>query len=192
MKTTSTHWVRLLATTALMLGVSAAAHAQDKATQLHNRATAAMCANCHGTDGRTIEGSAIPSLVGMPKDYMVLQLKAFKDGTRPATVMHQITKGLDLMFDLAAETFRVMSAPMRLKIINCLCTEEKNVGQLLEEIDTTQPNMSQHLNTLFKAKILGRRREGVQIYYRIINERVVTLCRAVCTQIAIDSDIEHA
>jgi ArsR family transcriptional regulator len=98
---------------------------------------------------------------------------------------------LDVMFDLAAETFRVMSAPMRLKIINCLCNEEKNVGQLLEEIDTTQPNMSQHLNTLFKAKILGRRRDGVQIYYRIINDRVVTLCRAVCTQIAIDSDIPH-
>ena len=93
---------------------------------------------------------------------------------------------MDAMFELAAETFRVMSAPMRLKIINCLCEEEKNVGQLLEEIDTTQPNMSQHLNTLFKAKILGRRRDGVQIYYRIINERVVTLCRAVCTQIAID------
>ena len=99
---------------------------------------------------------------------------------------------LDLMFDLAAETFRVMSAPMRLKIINCLCNEEKNVGQLLEEIDTTQPNMSQHLNTLYKAKILGRRREGVQIYYRIINDRVVSLCRAVCTQIAIDSDLPHA
>jgi DNA-binding transcriptional ArsR family regulator len=98
---------------------------------------------------------------------------------------------MDLMFDLAAETFRVMSAPMRLKIINCLCNEEKNVGQLLDEINTTQPNMSQHLNTLHKAKILGRRREGVQIYYRIINERVVTLCRAVCTQIAIDSDIAH-
>jgi cytochrome c553 len=91
MKTTS---LRLLAATALMLGVSAAAQAQDKATELHNRATAAMCANCHGTDGRTVEGSAIPSMVGMPKDYMVLQLKAFKDGTRPATVMHQITKGL--------------------------------------------------------------------------------------------------
>jgi len=98
---------------------------------------------------------------------------------------------MDAMFELAAETFRVMSAPMRLKIINSLCDEEKNVGQLLEEIETTQPNMSQHLNTLFKAKILGRRREGVQIYYHIINERVVTLCRALCTQIAIDSDIAH-
>jgi ArsR family transcriptional regulator len=100
-------------------------------------------------------------------------------------------ENLDLMFSLAAEIFRVMSAPMRLKIINSLCDEEKNVGQLLAEIDTTQPNMSQHLNTLFKAKILGRRREGVQIYYRIINDRVVTLCRAVCAQIAIDSDIAH-
>lgn len=98
---------------------------------------------------------------------------------------------VDKMLSLAAETFRVMSAPMRLKIINCLCQEEKNVGQLLDEIKTTQPNMSQHLNTLYKAKILGKRRDGVQIYYRIINDRVVTLCRAVCTQIAIDSDLPH-
>ena len=109
----------------------------------------------------------------------------------PAALKPTQDKNFDAMFEMAAETFRVMSAPMRLKIINCLCNGEKNVGQLLEEIDTTQPNMSQHLNTLFKAKILGRRRDGVQIYYRIVNERVVTLCRAVCTQIAIDSDLPH-
>ena len=93
----------------------------------------------------------------------------------------------DEVFELAAEVFRVMSAPMRLKIISALCNGEKNVGQLLEEIHTTQPNMSQHLNTLYKAGVLGKRRDGVQIYYRIVNERVVTLCRAVCTQIAIES-----
>ncbi len=92
----------------------------------------------------------------------------------------------DQVFELAAELFRVMSAPMRLKIISSLCNGEKNVGQLLQEIDTTQPNMSQHLHTLYQAGVLGRRREGVQIYYRIVNDRVVTLCRAVCTQIAID------
>lgn len=104
-----------------------------------------------------------------------------------------IVKGdaADQLFDLAAEMFRVMSAPMRLKIINCLCDSEKNVGQLLDEINTTQPNMSQHLNTLFKAKILGRRREGVQIYYRVVNERLVSLCRAMCAQIAIDSKLPH-
>jgi len=93
----------------------------------------------------------------------------------------------DQVFELAGEVFRVMSAPMRLKIISALCNGEKNVGELLGEIPTTQPNMSQHLNTLYKAGVLGRRRDGVQIYYRIINERVVTLCRAVCTQIAIET-----
>ena len=93
----------------------------------------------------------------------------------------------DEVFELAAEVFRIMSAPMRLKIISALCNGEKNVGELLAEIPTTQPNMSQHLNTLYKAGVLGRRREGVQIYYRIVNQRVVTLCRAVCTQIAIET-----
>ncbi len=85
---------------------------------------------------------------------------------------------------MAAEIFRVMSAPMRLKIISCLCNGEKCVSELLAQIDTTQPNMSQHLNTLYQAGVLGKRRDGVQIFYRIINDRVVTLCRAVCTQIA--------
>ena len=94
----------------------------------------------------------------------------------------------DEVFELAAEVFRVMSAPMRLKIISSLCNGEKNVTQLLEEIATTQPNMSQHLNTLYHAGVIGKRRDGVQIFYRIINDRVVTLCRAVCTQIAIETD----
>lgn len=93
----------------------------------------------------------------------------------------------DQVFESAAEIFRVMSAPMRLKIISSLCHGEKNVGELLGEINTTQPNMSQHLNTLYKAGVLGKRRDGVQIFYRIVNDRVVSLCRAVCTQIAIES-----
>ena len=81
-----------------------------------------------------------------------------------------------------------MSAPMRLKIISSLCHAEKNVTELLSEIDTTQPNMSQHLSTLYQAGVLGKRREGVQIFYRIVDERVANLCRTVCTQIAIETE----
>ncbi|HBH37164.1 MAG TPA: cytochrome C [Curvibacter sp.] len=79
----------------LLLGSLAAAPvlAQD-AARLHQRALAATCANCHGTDGRTAPGSAVPSLAGMPKEYMIQQMKAFQNGTRPATVMHQLAKGL--------------------------------------------------------------------------------------------------
>jgi ArsR family transcriptional regulator len=81
---------------------------------------------------------------------------------------------------------------MRLKIISCLCQGEQNVSYLLSRIDTTQPNMSQHLTTLFQAGILGKRREGVQIFYRIVDDRVAALCRAVCAQIATDGKYETA
>ena len=107
---------------------------------------------------------------------------------RSAAAEQSASVETDEVFEMAAEVFRVMSSPMRLKIISSLCNGEKNVSELLAEIDTTQPNMSQHLNTLYQAGVIGRRRDGVQIFYRIINDRVVTLCRAVCTQIAIESD----
>lgn len=90
----------------------------------------------------------------------------------------------DSVFESAAELFRAMAAPMRLKIISALCDGEKNVTELLATISTTQPNMSQHLNTLYQAGVLGRRREGVSIYYFIANEKVVQMYRSICTQIA--------
>jgi len=94
----------------------------------------------------------------------------------------------DVVFDSAAELFRLLSTPIRLKIISALCGQEKNVSQLLSEIDTTQPNMSQHLATLYRAGVLARRRDATQIYYRIGSQRAATLCRAVCMQIAVEFD----
>lgn len=78
----------------LLTGLASTAALAQDAAALHARALAATCANCHGTDGRTVEGSAVPPLAGMPKDYMVKQMAAFKNGSRPATVMHQLAKGL--------------------------------------------------------------------------------------------------
>ena len=94
----------------------------------------------------------------------------------------------DAVFDSVAELFGLLSTPVRLKIIGALCHGEKNVSQMLAEIDTTQPNISQHLATLYRAGVLGRRRDGTQIYYRLQSERVAALCRAVCTQVAIELD----
>ena len=92
----------------------------------------------------------------------------------------------DRVFEQAAELFRVMSASRRWKSISCLCDGEQNVTYLLSKIETTQPNMSQHLNTLFKSGVLAKRRDGVQIYYRIANEQVVNVCKAVCLQVSED------
>lgn len=96
----------------------------------------------------------------------------------------------DQVFDSVAELFSVLSTPVRLKIISQVCNGEKNVSELLAAIDTTQPNMSQHLSVLYRSGILAKRREGTQMYYRLQSERVATLCRAVCTQVAIELDGE--
>ena len=94
----------------------------------------------------------------------------------------------DRVFESAAELFAVLATPVRLKIISAVCQQEKNVSELLALIDTTQPNMSQHLATLYRCGVLSKRREGTQIYYRLQSERVAMLCRAVCTQVAIELD----
>ena len=92
------------------------------------------------------------------------------------------------VFETAADLFKLLATPVRLRIISALCGQEKNVSQLLAEIDTTQPNMSQHLAALHRAGVLARRREATQIYYRIASEPAAALCRAVCTQIAVEMD----
>ncbi|MGQ3054282.1 MAG: ArsR/SmtB family transcription factor [Roseateles sp.] len=94
----------------------------------------------------------------------------------------------DRVFESAAELFGMLATPIRLKIISVVCNGERNVSELLAQIQTTQPNMSQHLATLYRAGILGKRREGTQIYYRLKSEKVAMLCRAVCTQIAVELD----
>ena len=81
----------LLLTLVLTAGVvQANTHESEK---LHQRTNAAMCANCHGSEGRTVENSAVPPLAGLPRDYLIQQMQAYKDGSRKATVMHQISKG---------------------------------------------------------------------------------------------------
>ena len=77
------------------------AYAQDMAS----RNLAAGCAICHGTEGRAVTKDVIP-LAGLPRDHIVTQMKAFRDGSRPATVMHQIAKGYsDAQIDALAAWF---------------------------------------------------------------------------------------
>ena len=80
---------------ASLLGLAGSAYAQADAGKeaLYVKSLAATCANCHGTNGRAVEGSSVVSIAGLDKAYLVTQMKAFKAGTRPATIMHQLSKG---------------------------------------------------------------------------------------------------
>ncbi len=61
--------------------------------RLRTRALASACAQCHGTEGQAVQGEALIRLAGLPQDYIIGQLLAFRTGARPATIMHQITRG---------------------------------------------------------------------------------------------------
>jgi len=76
----------------LSLGVLVLAQdAPAPADATQARTLAGNCANCHGTSGRS--RGAMPNLGGLPAPYLVEQMRLFRDGKRPATVMHQIAKG---------------------------------------------------------------------------------------------------
>ena len=70
-------------------GFAGGAAAQDPAVA---RGLAATCTACHGTDGRSV-GGVPPSLAGRDRGEMLQTMKDFRDGKRPATVMHQHAKG---------------------------------------------------------------------------------------------------
>ena len=80
-------------TAALMSALVATPSLAQDAQALNVRALAATCANCHGTQGQAVPNASVPGLAGLPASYIVEQMKAFKAGTRPATVMHQLAKG---------------------------------------------------------------------------------------------------
>jgi cytochrome c553 len=86
------HMKRISVVGIALLLAGGAVSAQDKES-LYLRSLAATCANCHGTQGRAEPGSSVVSLAGLQKDYIVAQMKAFQSGARPATIMHQISKG---------------------------------------------------------------------------------------------------
>ena len=59
----------------------------------HIRTLAASCAACHGSNGNS--AGITPTLAGLEAGYFTTQMLAFKDGSRPATVMHHHAKGLN-------------------------------------------------------------------------------------------------
>ncbi len=88
-----------------ILTTPALAQTPDAAAQMRAGAyLAGTCANCHGTAGKSNGG--LPALAGLPKDTLVQSMRDFREGKRPATVMHQLSKGYtDEQVLLMAEYF---------------------------------------------------------------------------------------
>ena len=91
------------------------------------------------------------------------------------------------MIDSVARRFRVLGEPQRLRILQMLEKAPKNVNDVAQGLGASQPNVSRHLQALFEAGLITRRRSGTSTVYSVSDPLVFRLCGLVC-----DSLVERA
>ncbi len=89
----------------------------------------------------------------------------------------------DDALNLVANRFKIMSEPLRLRILQILQEGEKNVGELTELCNTSQPNVSKHLKILQTGGLVSREQKGNTVIYSIADPSISTLCEVVCNSI---------
>ena len=84
---------------------------------------------------------------------------------------------------MIANRFRILSDPMRLKILHTLGEAEMNVSDLVEATGAGQANVSKHLGVMLDAAIVSRRKEGLNSFYKVSDETIFELCDVVCARL---------
>ena len=87
------------------------------------------------------------------------------------------------LIELIAERFKALAEPARLQILNCLRDGEMTVSELVEATGMLQANVSKHLQFLFAAEFVARRKEGLFTYYALADRDVFRLCDLMCGRI---------
>jgi DNA-binding transcriptional ArsR family regulator len=88
------------------------------------------------------------------------------------------------LIPVVAARFRALGEPGRLEILQAMQDGEKSVGELVNMTGRSQPNVSQHLGQLAQAGLVGARREGQRVFYRVIDPYLARICHAVCDSLA--------
>jgi DNA-binding transcriptional ArsR family regulator len=89
----------------------------------------------------------------------------------------------DEALEMIAGRFRLLSDPMRLKILHTLGDREMNVTDLVGATGAGQANVSKHLGAMLEAGIVARRKEGLNSIYRVSDETIFELCDVVCSRL---------
>ncbi len=82
----------------------------------------------------------------------------------------------DEMLDAVSTRFKLLSEPMRLRILRVLCEREHSVQEIVDKVGASQANISKHLALMHENGIVSRRKEGLKCYYRIADESVIYSC----------------
>ena len=87
---------------------------------------------------------------------------------------------LDQLEAIAAR-FRALGDPCRLRILSYVMQGERSVSEVIEEVGSSQSNVSRHLQALYSAGMVERRRDGNSIYYSVTDPMILELCKLMCT-----------
>jgi DNA-binding transcriptional ArsR family regulator len=82
--------------------------------------------------------------------------------------------------ELIARRFHALSDPLRVRVLDLLRDQELSVSVIANQLGAGQQNVSKHLAVLVESGMLGRRKDGTHVYYRIADEGVFALCEQVC------------
>jgi DNA-binding transcriptional ArsR family regulator len=82
--------------------------------------------------------------------------------------------------DEIADRFKALAEPARLRILNALRDGERTVGELVEGTGLNQANLSKHLQLLHTLRFVARRKDGLFVRYRLLNNDVFVLCDIMC------------
>lgn len=85
--------------------------------------------------------------------------------------------------ELIADRFKALAEPMRLRILDALRDGEATVGEIVEHTGAGQANVSRHLNLLYRQGLVARRKDGLNVYYRIADPAIFRLCDVVCSSL---------
>lgn len=85
-----------------------------------------------------------------------------------------ITNEEDIL--LASRSLKAMAHPLRLKILCILGgSSEVSVQDIVDQVGTSQSNISQHLSILRDKGILASRKDANKVYYRIGDQKILRL-----------------
>lgn len=90
------------------------------------------------------------------------------------------------LFEQVAARFRALAEPARLQLLNLLRDEERTVTDLVAETGLGQANVSKHLQVLYNAGFVTRRKDGLFVYYGLAGEDVTMLCDLMCGRVEAD------
>ncbi|MHB1275028.1 MAG: ArsR/SmtB family transcription factor [Candidatus Humimicrobiaceae bacterium] len=80
------------------------------------------------------------------------------------------------IFLLHANICKTLANPRRLEIIEALRDDELNATQLIQKIRISKANLSQHMSTLIEKGVVLSRREGINVFYKLSDERITEAC----------------